>query len=88
MPGSTSADAIVIAVEQTPDEIFDEFDTDNSGTIDQTELVRALSKAGIALTKEKVFKLMNTIDTDGGITLPPSAEPPGSSLPTSDGTWA
>ena len=31
---------------------------------------------------------VNTIDTDGGITLPPSAEPPGSSLPTSDGTWA
>ena len=49
--------------------IFDQIDTDNSGTIDAEELVMALQSVGIALTEREGLKMMQYADTDGDGTL-------------------
>ena len=51
---------------KSPEQIFQEFDQDNSGTIDQQELIKALNEAtDTQVTEEQVQKLMTIIDTDG-----------------------
>ena len=53
-----------VGEEKTPDEIFLEFDADDSGEIDKSELVLALGNAGVTVTTTQVDKLMSIIDTD------------------------
>ena len=53
-----------VGEEKTPDEIFLEFDADDSGEIDKSELVLALGNAGVTVTTAQVDKLMSIIDTD------------------------
>ena len=53
-----------VGEEKTPDEIFLEFDADDSGEIDKSELVMALGGAGVTVTTAQVDKLMSIIDTD------------------------
>jgi hypothetical protein len=50
---------------KTPDEIFVEFDEDDSGSIDKSELMNALRAAGVSVTLSQVDNLMKIVDTDG-----------------------
>lgn len=49
--------------------IFDQIDTDQSGTIDAEELVLALQSVGIEMTEREGLQMMQYADTDGDGTL-------------------
>jgi alpha-tubulin suppressor-like RCC1 family protein/Ca2+-binding EF-hand superfamily protein len=53
-----------ILAQKTPKEIFDEFDSDGSGEIDQEEFLRALPKMGIYISKARAIKYFRTMDLD------------------------
>jgi len=50
-------------------DIFDNIDEDHSGSIDATELMNALMKAGKTPSKEQVKKLLTKYDEDGNGTI-------------------
>lgn len=50
----------------TPEEVFAEFDTDNSGAIDWAEFKAMLPKLGVTMNEAKALKYFNMCDTDGG----------------------
>jgi len=47
------------------DHVFDEIDNDGSGTIDATELMQALNKMGMKLTRQNVEAMMRVVDDNG-----------------------
>ncbi len=47
-------------------EIFAMFDEDGSGSIDASELGRALDAMGVSISKAKLAKMISEVDTPGG----------------------
>lgn len=47
------------------DHVFDEIDDDGSGTIDANELMQALNKMGMKLTRQNVEAMMRVVDDNG-----------------------
>ena len=47
------------------DHVFDEIDDDSSGTIDANELMQALNKMGMKLTRQNVEAMMRVVDDNG-----------------------
>ena len=49
----------------SPREIFDEYDADQSGSLDESEVAKALEQLGVPNDAEHMEKLMKKYDTDG-----------------------